>query len=679
MYHRVVQSSATRVDAERRRRRRRLRRSRPGRRITTRCGDARRRRRRRRCRFSTGRDGGGGGGGREIRRPRGTDFGEQNHNEIIDCAWGEDDDGSYDCRGNHHGHNKYDGGTAIGEFDYDDAVGDYYYAAIDDDGEESRRCGSSHGLSEDDDDDVNDVADTSFDSTFEMQDLDIAAADTTALDTTSASVNRFPNLSGHYSIHDPYTSSAGGGKKKSNENGGIANVEEDEGGARPRRLFHHRRGGVSADEESPFDEPFEGRVIIAPPESMESPFDEPFETASPAVEPSMGAQPPPPMSSSSKESPSPMRIQPTPPSSEISPSHTHHHLVRECKDDSVPRLIELMHHVTTNNNDDDDEKVVYSSFIDVVPVVSAEYDNGENDDVTNVVEVDDFLLGTDRNGACDANIPEKGHAAVDDDSDSEEGTDPADDVLTQLSDALLYGKTPIFLSQLMSEFMDSAKWVLPTSPASDVQQRGGGGGVDDGDNGEMGNPSMLNYKDDVIEDTDQVKIGDKFYSHNEALRRWRQAKMKLSDKYFEFDDVGNVKMEISTFFERSALFVMNDKDVESGKSGKNENGEDDAMTLDELIKSFSLTLTSLVDESTIADVTGNADIDKVEDKKEEEYGDNGMIAISDGHGGFIVHREIIQSTPCSSPSPSQKIEDVESVETVIQELNNTISSIPLIT
>jgi hypothetical protein len=56
-----------------------------------------------------------------------------------------------------------------------------------------------------------------------------------------------------------------------------------------------------------------------------------------------------------------------------------------------------------------------------------------------------------------------------------------------------------------------------------------------------------------------------------------------------------------------------------------------------------------------------------------------MIAISDGHGGIIVQRELIQSTPCSSPSPSQKIEDVESVETVIQELNNTISSIPLIT
>jgi hypothetical protein len=74
-------------------------------------------------------------------------------------------------------------------------------------------------------------------------------------------------------------------------------------------------------------------------------------------------------------------------------------------------------------------------------------------------------------------------------------------------------------------------------------------------------------------------------------------------------------MEISTFFERSALFVMNDKDVESGKSGKNDNGEDDAMTLDELIQSFSLTLTSLVDESTIADVTGNSDIDKVERRR----------------------------------------------------------------
>jgi hypothetical protein len=422
--------------------------------------------------------------------------------------------------------------------------------------------------------------------------------------------------------------------------------------------------------ESSFDEPFEGRMIA--PEL--NPFDETFEfrtkepappTPSPTtVEPSMVVQP-----SSSKESPLPLRIQQPPPSSssELSPSPTHH-LVHERGDDWVPRLIDVVHNVTANNNIEDEKVVIHSSFIDVVPIVSADYNNnnGEDEIATNVVEVDDRLpVSTDSNGACDANI-----------YGGEGETDDPADVLTQLSDALLYGKTPTFMSQLMSDFMDSAKWVLP-SPASDVQHQGGGGV--DGGKGGIEDPSMFNYKDDVIEDTDQIKIGDKFYSHNEAIRRWHQAKMKLSDKYFDFDDVGNVKIEIATFFERSALFLMNDKDFEGGESGKNGNEEEDAMTLNELITSFSLTLSSLVDESTIAAVAGNAVADKVDYKKEEEHGDNGMIVISDGHGGIIVQREIIKSTPCSSPSPSQKFEDVESVETVIQEINNTISSIPLIT
>ena len=351
------------------------------------------------------------------------------------------------------------------------------------------------------------------------------------------------------------------------------------------------------------------------------------------------------------------------------------------------RSIDVVPNVATNDSNGEDERATHSSFTDAAarPVVSAENnnDNGVNEKATNVGVDDRRSPGTDRSGAFDAVIHGGGRAASDD-GDGGEETDPADDLLTQLSDALLFGKTPKFLSRLMSDVMDSSRWALP-SPASDVQRQGDGG-VDGGGKGKMEDPSTFNYKDDVIEDTDQIKIGDKFHSHNEAIRSWRQAKMKLSDKYFDFDNEGNVKMEIATYFERSALFLMNDKDVGSAERATNENGEEDAMTLDELITSFteievedSLTLTSPVDESTIPVVTGNDVAEKVEHKNEEEHVDNDMIVISDGYAGIIVQREIIKSTPSSSPTPAQMIEDVESVETVIQELNNAISSITLTT
>ena len=189
--------------------------------------------------------------------------------------------------------------------------------------------------------------------------------------------------------------------------------------------------------------------------------------------------------------------------------------------------------------------------------------------------------------------------------------------------------------------------------------------------------SMSNNNVGVIDDTGPIKIGDKFYSHNEAIRRWRLAKRNLSDKYYEFDNEGNVKVERATFFERSALFLGNDKILESRESAYNRESVknedlDDTMTLDELIaRSNEISADERLTLTSIAVVAGNAGAAKEEEEKKEELGDNVMNVSSDVQLSSIMQREIIEPTQWSSPESSQKIEDVENVKTVIQDLKQT--------
>ncbi len=123
------------------------------------------------------------------------------------------------------------------------------------------------------------------------------------------------------------------------------------------------------------------------------------------------------------------------------------------------------------------------------------------------------------------------------------------DILAQFSDAMLYGDTPPVLSQFMSGIVDSAK--LAVSQLYHHQHNGGGIGwrnrIDD---------------DDGVDDAGPIKIGDKYYSHNEALRRWRKAKVKLEDRYHGIDAEGNVTLEQTTYFEKSSLFKDRDAKAE---------------------------------------------------------------------------------------------------------------------
>jgi hypothetical protein len=56
------------------------------------------------------------------------------------------------------------------------------------------------------------------------------------------------------------------------------------------------------------------------------------------------------------------------------------------------------------------------------------------------------------------------------------------------------------------------------------------------------------------DDDGPIKIGDKYYTHYEAVRLWKKAKVKLEDQYYDVDEVGNVKLEQATFFEKNSVF-----------------------------------------------------------------------------------------------------------------------------
>mmetsp|Transcript_23582 Transcript_23582/g.52662 ORF Transcript_23582/g.52662 Transcript_23582/m.52662 type:complete len:899 (-) Transcript_23582:93-2789(-) len=95
--------------------------------------------------------------------------------------------------------------------------------------------------------------------------------------------------------------------------------------------------------------------------------------------------------------------------------------------------------------------------------------------------------------------------------------------------------TPQLLTDFMSELMVSAKH------AANLVFTDGG----------RGSRAYLPAND--IDDDGPIKIGEKFYSHNEALQLWRKAKIKLEDQYCQIDDRGNVKYKKVSFLEKSSV------------------------------------------------------------------------------------------------------------------------------
>ncbi len=69
-------------------------------------------------------------------------------------------------------------------------------------------------------------------------------------------------------------------------------------------------------------------------------------------------------------------------------------------------------------------------------------------------------------------------------------------------------------------------------------------------------------------DDGPIKIGEKLYSHNEALKMWRNAKRNLEAKYAEVDASGNDKFDTTTFFEKSSMYKENETRVKDKRRSR---------------------------------------------------------------------------------------------------------------
>ena len=262
------------------------------------------------------------------------------------------------------------------------------------------------------------------------------------------------------------------------------------------------------------------------------------------------------------------------------------------------------------------------------------------------------------------------------DSKNEEGIMEKDkttkpDILAQFSDAMLYGDTPPVLSQLMSGIVDSAK--LAVSNLYHHQHHRGSGS-----SGGIGWRNRFD-DDDGVDDAGPIKIGGKYYSHNEALRRWRRAKVKLEDRYHGIDMEGNVKMDQTTYFEKSSLFQdrdtkgekinqrnywdggmeLDDDDGEEEKvtsTQENNAGEGDvtSMSIDHLVTNYAM----IKKEAKVINpaINDEHEVNEEEEAKDEiadeEEKDNFKTNSSGGYQNWdVIDVETAASTSLSS-SPS---------------------------
>jgi hypothetical protein len=195
-----------------------------------------------------------------------------------------------------------------------------------------------------------------------------------------------------------------------------------------------------------------------------------------------------------------------------------------------------VHAITTNTSvakkmsSDEVIQHLSSSSNNVMPnVMTIDSDSVSSEDdpftgITNVIpELDEFSSNPTYSHCCKkkhndddesaltllkSNVVTRNPIIVDDD----------DDTLSQTSDVVIFGQTTKAYTQFMYEIMDDVRAFIG----------GGGGGGDD---------TVCRIAS--IDDTGPIKIGNKFYSKSEAMRRWRKAKKKLA--YTELVNECNVE------------------------------------------------------------------------------------------------------------------------------------------
>eukprot|EP00984_Skeletonema_dohrnii_P038721 scaffold42283_cov205-Skeletonema_dohrnii-CCMP3373.AAC.1 len=79
-----------------------------------------------------------------------------------------------------------------------------------------------------------------------------------------------------------------------------------------------------------------------------------------------------------------------------------------------------------------------------------------------------------------------------------------------------------------------------------------------------------NVRRNNIDDRGPIKIGEKLYSHNEALKMWKKVKRNLEDTYAKVDDSGNDKFDTTTFFEKSNMYKENATRLKDKRRSRNE-------------------------------------------------------------------------------------------------------------
>jgi len=168
------------------------------------------------------------------------------------------------------------------------------------------------------------------------------------------------------------------------------------------------------------------------------------------------------------------------------------------------------------------------------------------------------------------------------DENESSATPAANDVLAQVTDAALFG-TGTSVSEVITDMAKSVK----SSVNNLVLHKHG--------------------RRNQIDDAGPIKIGEKYYSHNEALYLWRKTKIKLKDRHGDIDDEGDVKIEKASFFEKNSIFQEEKADEKKDKSTTTslDKTDDKLMTLGELISHYEIRPLTVDDASTNTATTGD--------------------------------------------------------------------------
>ena len=140
-----------------------------------------------------------------------------------------------------------------------------------------------------------------------------------------------------------------------------------------------------------------------------------------------------------------------------------------------------------------------------------------------------------------------------------------------------------------------------------------------------------------IDDPGPIKLGEKLYSHNEALKAWKQAKINLEETYKEVDESGNERFDATAFFEESIMYKEKTAKMEEKKSKvptKQQGGDMSVAQekrLNKMMMNFSLQeeAEAVIDSSCVdSDNTSNGSTGSTLSSSDQSYSDTSSFGRS---------------------------------------------------